>query len=109
MGQWIGINGPNILKYVLYSKSIPPLGANRGQFVSQKFDLLIEKALASSNRQEIYQYYKEAQRVANEEIAYINLWHPNILWIGRNCLSNVKLFPSGSAHPLKVIQNNCVD
>lgn len=109
IGQWIGINGPNILKYVLYSKSAPPYGGNRGQFQNAEFDALVEKALASTDRKKIYDYYKEAQRVANKEIGTINLWHPNILWIGRPCLKNVQVYPSGSMHALLKVQNECTD
>ena len=40
---WVGIHTPDIFRYVFHSGSVPPGGANRGRFSSQRVDALIEQ------------------------------------------------------------------
>jgi len=51
--------------------------------------------------------YKQAVKMINADYATINLWHPNIIWIGRSCLSEIKLDSTGSFYPLKTLEKNC--
>lgn len=107
IGQWVGFTGPAILRFVFHSKSTPPNGANRGFFINKEFDKLIDKATVEQNEKKRNYYYKEALKISNQEYSYINLWHPNIIWIGRSCLSNLEIQPNGSFLPLLNMVNNC--
>jgi len=42
-----------------------------------------------------------------DDYASINLWHPNIIWIGRSCLSDINLEPTGSFYPLTTLEKHC--
>jgi len=107
VGRWIGFTGPDMLKYIFYSKSVPPKGANRGHFINMEFDKNIDLATTELNVKKRNFYYKEALKIANNEYSYINLWHPNVIWIGRNCIKNLKLQPNGSFLPLLAIESQC--
>ncbi len=107
VGRWIGFTGPDMLKYIFYSKSIPPKGANRGHFLNKDFDKYIDLATSELNVKKRNFYYKEALKIANSEYSYINLWHPNVIWIGRNCIKNLSLQPNGSFLPLLAIESEC--
>ncbi|OUR93014.1 hypothetical protein A9Q84_21155 [Halobacteriovorax marinus] len=107
MGRWMGFTGPSMLKYVFHSESVPPKGANRGYFVNKEFDKLIDLATTETNEEKRNNYYKKALEISNEEYSYINLWHPNIIWIGRKCLQGVDVQPNGSFLPLLNLVDNC--
>lgn len=107
MGRWMGFTGPSMLKYVFHSKSVPPAGANRGYFINEEFDKLIDLATVETNEDKRNNFYKKALEISNSEYSYINLWHPNIIWIGRKCLQGVDIQPNGSFLPLLDLVDNC--
>ena len=107
IGQWVGFTGPAILRFVFHSGSIPPNGANRGFFVNKEFDSYIDKATIEQNETKRNNYYKQALEISNREYSYINLWHPNIIWIGRSCIKNIDVQPNGSFLPLLDMVNDC--
>jgi len=46
---WVGLKMPDIFRYAFHSQSIPPNGANRGRFVDEKVDSIIEIAELESS------------------------------------------------------------
>lgn len=86
MSQWVGFTGPDMLKFVFHSESTPPKGGNRGHFIDEKFDQLLRDAQREKDETKRNLLYKKAARRANSELAYINMWHPDVTWIGRRCL-----------------------
>jgi peptide/nickel transport system substrate-binding protein len=107
VGRWIGFTGPDMLKYIFHSASVPPKGANRGHFINKEFDKYIDLATTELDEKKRNIYYKEALKIANKEYSYINLWHPNIVWVGRSCIKNLSLQPNGSFLPLLSIESQC--
>ena len=107
MARWMGFTGPDMLKYVFYSGNTPPKGGNRGYFNNTIFDALIDKATPETDKQKRNSYYLEAAKVANSEYSYINLWHPNIIWLARNCLKKLDLFANGSFLSLLDLEGDC--
>ncbi len=103
VGQWIGFNGPDMMKYVFHSKSLPSQAGNRTHYSNPEFDRLIDLATFEIDAQKRIEYYKKAEAVVNEDYAYIHLWHPNVIWIASHCLSDVDLDPSGVFYPLSNI------
>ena len=109
LAQWIGFTGPEMLKSVFHSASIPPKGLNRGYYINKELDDLIDSATTVLEKVKRNNYYKLAQNLAFKDYAYINLWHPNVVWIGRKCLTDIKLHPNGSFYPLLNIKKKCVN
>ena len=107
MAQWIGFTGPDMLKYVFHSKSIPPKGANRGYYLNKKLDFVLDQATAELDRDKRNRLYREAHLIAMEDYAYINLWHPKIMWIGKDCLDGVNIYPNGNFISIKDIRVKC--
>lgn len=107
IGQWVGFTGAEMLNFVFSSESIPPKGGNRGLYKNPKMDALLNKAQAETDELIRNFYYREALKVANEDYSYINLWHPNNLWIHKNCLQEVNVFPNGSFLGLEKVESHC--
>lgn len=111
VGQWIGLNGPEMLKFVYHSSSMPPKGGNRTSYHNPEFDRVIDEATIETDGAKRTALYKKAMDIVNQDYAYVNLWHPNIIWIGNNCLKNLELEPTGGFYPLlkleKQHEGNC--
>jgi peptide/nickel transport system substrate-binding protein len=99
-GQWIGFTGPDMLKYVFHSTNTPPKGGNRTRYRNDEFDKVIDSATIETDATKRIKLYKKALEIVNQDYAYINLWHPNIIWVGSNCLQNLELEPTGGFYPL---------
>lgn len=107
VGQWVGFTGPDMLKFVFHSTNVPPKGGNRVGYINPELDTILDKATVETDATKRTLLYKQASNLINSDYATINLWHPNIIWIGRNCLSDIKLESSGSFYPLKTLEKNC--
>ncbi len=109
ISQWLGFTGPEMLGVVFHSKNHPPTGANRGFYSSSQFDQAYDKAIVPANRNEAKKYFRAAHEIAVNDYAYIDLWHPEIRWIGRSCLALPTLYSTGSFLALLEMKNNCKD
>ena len=107
VGQWIGFTGPDMLRFVFHSSNLPPKGGNRVGYSNLEIDQVLDSATIEIDAIKRTHKYKQALKMINEDYASINLWHPNIIWIGRSCIDNVKLESTGSFYPLKNIEFKC--
>jgi peptide/nickel transport system substrate-binding protein len=107
VGQWVGLNGPDMLKYVYHSTNTPPKGGNRFGYNNPEVDRYLDLATVEADAEKRTGFYKHASKIINTDYAVINLWHPNIIWIGRDCLSNISLDSTGSFYPLKTLEKHC--
>ena len=109
LGQWVGFTGPDMLKFVFHSKSIPPRGGNRGHYKNSSVDSLLDEATSEVDKEKRNSLYKKVINIVNNDYSYINLWHPKIIWIGRDCLGEIHLQPNGSFFPILDIKKSCQD
>jgi peptide/nickel transport system substrate-binding protein len=107
MGQWIGFVGPDMMRFIWHSESIPPNGANRGHYLNPSFDALLDQAREELNEKSRNAIYKKAQLMAENDFVYLGLWHPNISWIKKKCISGLILYPNGGFLGLKNLKNTC--
>lgn len=107
VGQWIGFTGPDMLRFVFHSENIPPRGGNRIHYNNPLFDQAIDRATIETNQERRNQLYNEANKIVTDDYAYINLWHPNVIWIGSKCLKNIELEPTGSFLSLPKVEKTC--
>jgi peptide/nickel transport system substrate-binding protein len=104
IGQWVGLSGPEILRHIFHSKSVPPKGANRGFFINPALDILLDDLVLNfSHNQKKDKILKVTEKI-NSSIPYFNLWHPNITWVGKKKVVSVKIYPNGSFLGLEDIQ-----
>ncbi|MCW9078991.1 MAG: ABC transporter substrate-binding protein [Gammaproteobacteria bacterium] len=71
---WVGVNTPDILRYAFHSESIPPGGANRGQYRSSRIDRLIEQAERAAP-DAAAELYAEIQRKVHQDLVYVPMWY----------------------------------
>ena len=107
LGSWIGFTGPDFFNSLFHSKSLPPRGRNRGRYGSDTMDRLLDDAVSMTAIEKRNAAFEKVQKFANNEYVYLNLWHPKVLWVGRNCIEKIKIFPNGSFYPLLKIRNLC--
>lgn len=107
IGRWVGFTGPDIMNYVFHSKSLPPKGANRGAYINKELDEILDKAEAEVEEKNRADLYAKAQQILNQDYAYVNLWHPKIIWIRRKCLGDLSPWPNGSFLPLLEVKPKC--
>jgi peptide/nickel transport system substrate-binding protein len=107
VGQWVGFTGPDMLNFVFHSTNTPPKGGNRVGYNNPEVDRALDLATVETNAEKRTALYKEALKLVNNDYGTINLWHPNVIWIGRSCLSDITLEPTGSFYPLKTLEKNC--
>lgn len=107
VGQWIGFNGPDMLRFVFHSENIPPKGGNRIRYANKEFDRIIDLATKEIDPNKRITLYKQANKIVTDEMPYISLWHPNVIWIASDCLKNIELEPTGSFAALPKVEKNC--
>ncbi len=93
---WVGINTPDIFRYVFHSASLPPDGANRGRLRDIRVDGLIERAEALDNIERQAPVYRELQGVLLEELPYIPLWYEDQIFVSREDVMGYRLAADGN-------------
>ncbi|MBI4006105.1 MAG: ABC transporter substrate-binding protein [Gammaproteobacteria bacterium] len=94
--SWVGLNTPDIFRYVFHSSSIPPTGANRGRYNDATVDTLIEMAEKHSNLQDQANIYRKLQEYLHEQLPYIPLWYEDNILARRKNITGYTLFADGS-------------
>ncbi len=77
--SWVGLNMPDVFRYVFHSSSIPPVGANRGAYSDAHVDKLIETAESLDNPEDQAKKYQELQQYLFQQIPYVPLWYEDNL------------------------------
>ena len=73
--SWVGINTPDIFRYVFHSKSTPPDGANRGRYQSKIVDQLLEEVGMTTKLDEQARIYHQIQEILHHDLPYMPLWY----------------------------------
>ena len=107
MGQWIGFTGPDMMRFIWHSESVPPKGANRGHYINPDFDKALDLAASKIDEKVRNSLYKKAQLMAENDFAYLGMWHPNITWIKSKCVKGVKIYPNGGFLGLRDLKLVC--
>ncbi len=101
---WVGLKTPNIFHYAFHSDSIPPQGANRGKFVDDRTDLLIDQAQSTQNIQEKRDIYQRLQTHLLEALPYVPLWFEEHVFIARRSITGYTLSNDGNYDGLLSVQ-----
>jgi peptide/nickel transport system substrate-binding protein len=94
--SWVGIHTPDIFRYVFYSQSTPPQGANRGRFADAQVDALIEQAQQASDLARQAQLYRQLQRRLFDTLPYVPLWYEDHIFIARPGVSGYRVNLDGN-------------
>lgn len=93
---WVGIKNPDIYDYVFHSESIPPNGANRGHYINERVDELIEQARVQEDQKTMAAYYHQVQDLVHQELPYVPLWYEDHVLVTRRGLEGYELAPDGN-------------
>ncbi len=103
---WVGINTPDIFRYVFHSTSAPPDGANRGRFSSPEVDRLIENAETEDNIDLQAPLYHALQAQLLKELPYVPLWYEDQILALRQGVENYRIAGDGNYNGLILARKN---
>jgi peptide/nickel transport system substrate-binding protein len=90
-----GISDPDFYYIIFHSRNVPPEGQNRGYYANPKVDQLIEQGRATFDRTKRKQIYAGIQRIVQEDLPYVSLYHQtNVAIMDRN-LQGYTMYPAG--------------
>lgn len=103
--RWVGANlFTDIFSFVFHSRSIPPLGANRGRYRSPTVDQLLDQANQTADLTARKEIFSSVQRIVAEDLPYVSLWYPDNVVVYNRRLGNIRLIPAGDYLFLKDIR-----
>ena len=94
--SWVGLKMPDIFRYAFHSTSIPPTGANRGQFIDAHVDSIIEAAEVEPSLTKQAGYYRELQQYLLDALPYVPLWYEDNVLAAREDIKGYKLNTDGN-------------
>jgi peptide/nickel transport system substrate-binding protein len=100
--RWIGGNeDPDIFRYAYASSSVPPHGANRGDYSNPEVDTLLQAAASESDQAKRRILYVQVQQILAKEMPTVPLWFLDSVVIYDRRISGVTASPSGNFYFLE--------
>lgn len=90
-----GIADPDFYYVIFHSKNIPPEGQNRGYYASPRVDALIAQGRATFDRNKRREIYSEIQRIVQEDLPYVSLYHQINVAVMDKDLQGYVMYPAG--------------
>lgn len=87
---WVGLSDPDIYYYVFHSSMIPPKGANRGHYINNELDKLLDESRIEMNRDKLIEIYNKIQTLVYNEYVYAPLWYENNFVFMKNTINGYK-------------------
>jgi peptide/nickel transport system substrate-binding protein len=101
--RWVGVVDPDIFYYLFHSSSVPPNGANRGQYHNPELDRLLEvsrRTVAQARRKELY---SRIQKALTADAVYTSLWYRDNLVVIREGFRGFKIYTGGEFKSLQAV------
>lgn len=90
-----GIADPDFYYTIFHTENFPPQGQNRGYYSNPRVDKLIMEGRATFDRAKRKQIYGEIQRIVQEDMPYVSLYHQiNVAVMDKN-LKGYVMYPAG--------------
>lgn len=102
--SWVGLRTPDILRYIFASDALPPQGANRGRYASERVDRLLRLAEHAPTLQQQAQYYREIEEQLHRDLPYVPLWFQDQYAIQGARVSGYRLSPDGNYDGLRTMR-----
>ena len=90
-----GIGDPDFFYIIFFSKNMPPEGQNRGYYSNPKVDQLIMEGRSTFDRARRKQIYGEIQRIVQEDLPYVSLYHQINVAVMDKGLQGYTMYPAG--------------
>jgi peptide/nickel transport system substrate-binding protein len=100
--RWLGGNeDPDIFRYAFDSSSVPPHGANRGDYSNSEVDRLLQVGATESDQARRRAAYIRVQQILAEELPSLPLWFVDSVVLYNRRISGVEASPSGNFYFLE--------
>ena len=93
---WVGVESPDIFRYVFHSESLPPKGANRGRYRSDDLDVMIDAAESRSSEAERVDALEKIQNQVHKDLVYVPLWYEGHVAVHGERISDYQLERAGN-------------
>jgi peptide/nickel transport system substrate-binding protein len=90
-----GIADPDFYYIIFHSSNVPPEGQNRGYYSNPKVDQLITEGRGTFDRAKRKQIYGEIQRIVQEDLPYVSLYHQINVAVMDKDLQGYTMYPAG--------------
>lgn len=90
-----GIADPDFYYVIFHSKNFPPEGQNRGYYSNPRVDQLIMEGRSTFDRNKRKQVYGEIQRIVQEDLPYVSLYHQINVAVMDKGLQGYVMYPAG--------------
>jgi peptide/nickel transport system substrate-binding protein len=90
-----GISDPDWYYILFHSANFPPEGQNRGYYSNPRVDQLIMEGRSTFDRNKRKQAYGEIQRIMQEDLPYLSLYHQINVAIMDKDLQGYVMYPAG--------------
>ncbi len=90
-----GIADPDWYYILFHSRNFPPEGQNRGYYSNPRVDQLIMEGRSTFDRAKRKQVYGEIQRIMQEDLPYVSLYHQINVAIMDKDLQGYVMYPAG--------------
>jgi peptide/nickel transport system substrate-binding protein len=97
---WVGVTEPDIYYNAFNSKSLPPVGANRGRYRHPEIDRLTEAGRAAFNPVERRALYSQVQKILAHDLPYVSLFYSTEDVVMDRKLQGFVLYPEGDYRSL---------
>ena len=97
---WVGVTEPDIFYNAFNSKSLPPVGANRGRYQNPELDRLTEAGRSAFNPVERRALYSQVQKILAHDLPYVSLFYSTEDVVLDRSLQGFVLFPEGDYRSL---------
>ncbi len=104
--MWVGIKLPDIFRYVFHSSAVPPAGANRGRFIDDETDRLIEAAESATTLEAQAALYQQLQSHLLQRLPFVPLWYEDHVFIARDGVAGYTIARDGNYDGLLYIKQN---
>lgn len=101
---WVGLETPDIFRYVFHSSSLPPAGANRGRYADTEADRLIEQAEAIAEPEDRIPVYRSLQQRLLQQLPYVPLWYEEHLFACRSDIRGYRVAGDGNYDGLNDVE-----
>ncbi len=90
-----GVNDPDFYTIIFHSDALPPEGQNRGFYINERIDQLLDDARATFNRDRRRELYQQVQQILAEELPYVSLYHRSNVAVMDGGLAGYEMYPAG--------------
>jgi peptide/nickel transport system substrate-binding protein len=102
--SWVGLRTPDSFRYIFASDAVPPRGANRGRYASERVDRLLRMAEQAPSLAQQAVYYRQIAERLHADLPYVPLWYEDQYAVQGRRVSGYTLSPDGNYDGLRTMQ-----